>query len=248
MRVRLFLLLVWFALAANADWPRMVITPKGADVDTPAAQPLKYFTEFPWLRDEDGDFCYLCKPEERLARAKAEKARADVKLVGKIGRFTVYHIFYYFGEDERPGWKSIIVQTGPNAYREIYHDQPNEGQPNPSFLVHAAKEPVLCVVDNVYRSDVEEHCFWFNGVGVVRIDFAPIWKAAQKVAPAGRRVWEYGVKAKTAFEKMVLPVALRYQDTGNCCDDKGVVNVHFRLDHGRVVVINAKFDPDGDYE
>ncbi len=240
--------MIWSAWAANADWPRMVITPKGAHVDTPVAQPLKYFTDFPWLRDEDGDFCYLCKPEERLARAKAEKTRADVKLVGKIGRFTVYDIFYYFGDEEEPGWKSIVVQTGLNAYREIYHDQPNEGRPNPSFLVHADKQPVLCVVDNVYRWDAEEQCFWFNPDGLVRIDFAPIWKAAQKAAPTGRRVWEYAVKAKTTFRNMVLPVALRDQDTGNCCDVKGVVNVHFRLDQGRVIVMDARFDPDGEHE
>ncbi len=239
--------MVWFALAANADWPRLVITPKGADLDTPGAQSLKYFTEYPLLRDESGDFCYLCKPEERLARAKEEKSRADLKLVGRIGRFSAYDIFYYFGDDQEPAWKSIVVQTRPNSYQEIYHDQPSEGQPNPSFLVHASKEPLLCVVDNVYRWDAQEECFWFAVDGVVRIDFTPIWKAAQKAAPAGRRVWECGLKAKTTFENMTLPVGIRYEENSRCCD-KGVVNVRFKLDHGRVIVINAKFDPDASYD
>ena len=46
---------------------------------------------------------------------------------------------------------------------------------------------------------------------------------------------------------MTLPVGIRYEDTGRCCDH-GVVSVRFKLDHGRVRVIGAKFDPEAEYE
>jgi hypothetical protein len=49
--------------------------------------------------------------------------------------------------------------------------------------------------------------------------------------------------SKTTFPEFVLPVGLRYEESGRCCD-YGVVNVQFRLDRGRIVVTKATFDPD----
>ncbi|MBI2686478.1 MAG: hypothetical protein HYX27_09200 [Acidobacteria bacterium] len=201
------LLVVLMAAPSFAGWPRSVITPKGDRVDKPKAHDLEYFTAYPSLRDEDGGFCYLCAEEKRLEEAKKEKARAEVRRIGKLSGFTAFDVFYYFGEDPRPAWKSIIVQTGPDLYQEIYHDQPNEGQPNPSFIVKAGNAALLCVADNVYRWDAEEDCFWFGPTGVVRLDFSPVWKAAQRAAPAGRRVWEYGLKGKTTFEAAAAVIA-----------------------------------------
>jgi hypothetical protein len=247
VRVKPLLLAVLIAGPALAEWPRLVITAKENRVDKPEAHTLAYFTEYPWLRDENGDFCYLCTEPQRRAKAKEEKARAEVRQVEELNHSTVFDVFYYFGEDTRPAWKSTIVQTGPDLYREIYHDQPNEGQPNPSFLVKAGNEALLCVRDNVYRSDAEEDCFWFATSGVVRLDFTPVWKAAQLAAPAGRRAWEYGLKAKTSFQNLTVPVGIRSQDTNKCCG-RGVVNVRIKLDRGRVVVIGTDFDANAEYE
>jgi hypothetical protein len=94
---------------------------------------------------------------------------------------------------------------------------------------------------------VEEHCFWFGADGLVMLDFTPVWRAAQKAIPAGRRIWEYNVKATTSFEMLTIPVGIRYDESNRCCD-KGVVNVRFGLDRGRVVVVRTSFDPDADYE
>ena len=245
MAVVLAALMVSFAFAADAEWPRLVITPKQTIVDAPGAQPLRYFTKYP--RDESGDFCFRCNAAERLARARAEKARANVKVVGRIGRFKIYDIFYYFGDEQTPAWKSIVIGTSPTAYQEIYHDQPLEGQPNPSFLVHAGDLPLLCVADNFYKLGVEEDCFWFDSGGVKRIDFAPILRAAQEAAPEGRTVWIHRLKAKRTFENMTLSLGILTQEWKQCCD-RGIVNVRFKLDHGRVIVINTAFDPNADYD
>jgi hypothetical protein len=247
VRVKPLLLALLMAAPSVAEWPRFVITPKGDRVDKPEAHDLKYFTEHPSLRDESGDFCYLCTEEQRLAEAKKDKAKAEVRKIGKLSRFTAFDVFHYFGEDPRPAWKSIIVQTGSDLYQEIYHDQPHEGQPNPSFIVKAGKELLLCVADNVYKWDAEEDCFWLGTKGVVRLDFSPVWKSAQRATPAGRRVWEHGLRAKTTFNNLTLPVGIRHEESSRCCD-RGVVNVKFKLDHGRVVVVGAEFDSNTEYE
>lgn len=242
--VKSFVLMVLLSMPAAAEWPRLVIN-QGKTVDHPGAHPLKYFTEFPW-RQNNGEPCSPCSSDDR-AWAKANKARVQLILVGRVRRFNVHDLFYYLGDDPKPAMKSILVQTGSDAFQEIYHDQPSEGQPNASFLVKAGNDTLLCVADNVYRWDAEEECFWFGTDGIVRLDFGPVWKAAQKAIPSSRRIWEYNLKATTSFDNLTIPVGIRYDESSRCCD-RGVVNVRFKLDRGRVVVVRTSFDPDAEYE
>lgn len=247
VRVRAFLLIVLLALPATAQWSRLIVEPRDElRVDKPEAHPLKYFTEFPRLRDESGEFCYLCTPDKRLAEAKNEKAKTDVRLVGTTQNFAAYDVMYYFGDDSEPTWKSILVRIGPDSYREIYHDQPAEGKPNPSFLVKAGEATLLCLRDNIYRSDAVEECFWFGTDHVERLDFAPVWQAARKAVPPERRIWAYDLNPRTNFQIMTIPVGLRSDYNGRCCTT-GVVYVRFKVEGGRVLVIKADFDPDAKY-
>jgi hypothetical protein len=125
--MKFILLLVAVVLPVAAEWDRQIITPKGVRMDTPKPHPLSYFTRYPGLRDEDNDLCYLCPPEKRLAEAKQRKARGEVRLVGKIRGYSIYDVLYFFDEEPLPRWKSILVRTQPNQYREIWHYQKNEG-------------------------------------------------------------------------------------------------------------------------
>jgi hypothetical protein len=109
--------------------------------------------------------------------------------------------------------------------------------------VKAGNQQLVCVLENVYKWDAEDDCFWPSRDGVVRIDFGPAWDAARKAAPSGRSIWENGIEAKTTFQDFVLPVGFRYEDTSRCCDN-GVVNVSFRLVRGRIIVTSAAYDPD----
>jgi hypothetical protein len=92
MRLIVFLLIT---IPVAAQWQRYVLTPKGDHFDVPLPYPLSYFTQYPSLRDEDHDFCYLCPPEKSLAVAKQRNDRAEVKLVGKIREFEIYDVFYF---------------------------------------------------------------------------------------------------------------------------------------------------------
>jgi len=80
MLTRILLLLGLTVIDADAAWQRHVMTPKDTSFDSPAPHPLAYFVEFPMLRDESGDFCYLCSPEKRLAEAKKEKIATEINL------------------------------------------------------------------------------------------------------------------------------------------------------------------------
>jgi hypothetical protein len=242
--VKSLLLISLLAMPATAEWPRLVIN-QGMRVDHPGTHPLKYFTEFPW-RQSNGEPCSPCSPKD-MDWARANKARVELKLVGRVHGFDVHDLFYSLGDDPRPGLKSILVQTGLDAFQEIYHDEPNEGRPNPSFLAKASNDTLLCVADYVYRWDAEEECFWFGADGIVRLDFTPIWRAAQNAVPAGRSIWEYGLKAKETFDAMTLAVGIRYKESNRCCD-LGVVSVRFELNQGRVIVIGTEFDPDAEYK
>ena len=92
-----------------------------------------------------------------------------------------------------------------------------------------------------------EECFWFNPDGVVKLDFAPVWQAAQNAIPAGRRIWEYNLHAEAGFPSQTIAVGIR-EDVKNRCCDTGVVIVKFRVDHGRVVVVQVDFDPEAKYQ
>jgi hypothetical protein len=231
------------ALPATAEWPRLVSTPKNRWVDAPKPHPLAYFTQYPSLRDEAGDFCYLCTAEKRLAEAKKTKARAKIRLIGTLNGFPVYDVFYYFGSDEKPDWKSIVVKTGRDSYREIYHDQPTQGLVNPSFLVKAGPDTLLGLIDDLYRWDEVEEYFWFEADGIIRLNFEPVWQAAKKAIPPDRSIWASHLSGPSNFPGLTISVGITYPDNYRCCA-KGVVKVKFKLDRGQVVVMGTSFDPD----
>src|SRR5437588_605411 len=145
--------MVLLSVPAAAEWPRLVIDYQGDRVDHPVAHPLKYFTECPW-RENNGEPCSPSSSDDKIF-VKAIKARVELISVGRVRNFDVHDLFYYSKDNPKPGMKSILVQTGLDAFQEIYHDESNEGDPNPSFLVKAGSDTLLCVSDNVYRWDVE---------------------------------------------------------------------------------------------
>jgi hypothetical protein len=54
------------------------------------------------------------------------------------------------------------------------------------------------------------------------------------------------LKADETFPRMTLKIGLFPESGARCCGE-GVVYVKFRLDRGRVVVSDAKYDPAAEY-
>ena len=243
-------LALWSSVAAHAaGWSRLVLTPKGERVDRPVEHPLPYFTSYPWLRDEDGDVCYLCTPAQKTEAAKNLKGTADVRLIGTVKGFPIYDVLYQVSdEDDGPRWKSILVETTPHAFTEIFHEQKNQGTINPSFLIEAGAEMVLGVVDQQYRMTEAEYYWWFDFDHAVLLDFKPVWDAAKKAVPEGTRVFSAHVKGKLAFPRGIIEVGTWPPDLWHCCAEVGVVKVSFEIKAGIVVVREAHYAPNGRWD
>jgi len=224
-------------------WKRYVTTPKGAWFDSPAPQPLAHFTRYPALLDMSGDFCYLCSPEKKLSTAKATKEpKAEVHEVGSIGGWTIYDVFYRFQSEGAIDWKSILVRTGPDEYREIYHDEPAEGKPNPSFLIKIGEETVVGVRDNAYRMDLLEEYWCFDAGAPLQLSFKPVWKAARSAIPADSLIIE-NPNGPGNFPNLAISAPVLAPRGAPCCEILGAVRVAFTMERCAISVSGVEFRP-----
>ncbi len=229
-------------------WKRHVMTPKGGWFDTPTPHPLAYFTRYPALLDESGDFCYLCTPQKKLSAAMAAKEpKAEVRLVGTIKGLTIYDVFYRFESDGAVDWKSILIKTAPNVYREILHCEPThvDARALPSVITQLGTELLLnsryfaggnkgMYVDDYYS---------FDQIGPTLVDFAPILAAGRAVLPKGVMLWGGGdSNSPKTLTLMRFKLQVWNDGDGLCCRP-GIVEVTFKLDRGHVVVTGAHYNP-----
>jgi hypothetical protein len=122
----------------------------------------------------------------------------------------------------------VIVRTGPDRYREIFHNEPTEGKPNPSFFVRLGDQLLLGVQDNQYRMDAVEEYWCFTDNTAFRIDFAPIWNSARKITPADQFFIERpGLRLDST--NLVISVPTFVRGEAPCCQARGVVLVKPRL-------------------
>src|SRR5207244_12148890 len=139
----LFLLLASLVLA---QWQRTVFSGKGQFTDVPTPHPLSYFTADPFLRDDGGDFCEVCTPPDK----ERYVITSEVQRLGTLAGFPLSEVLYRIRSREKvePAeikWKSIVVQTGDDSYREIYHLPSSSDQlitPTPPKLVKDGDEEV----------------------------------------------------------------------------------------------------------
>jgi len=237
------------AIQANATWQRHVLTPKDSWFDIPAPHPLAYFTKYPALRDQSGDVCYLCSDDERLVSAMQARIRSELKFVGALAGFEVYDLFYRFQCEGCVDHKAILVKTGVDEFREIYHVQPAQidAFAGSSFVINVGKEQLLgtrYVVGGNQGSNCDDF-FWFGKSGATVVDFEGVRKAARAVLPEGASLWGGGddnrpeTIATGVFRFWVID-----RNALLCCSP-AAVTVRFRIDRGRVVVLKATFDPKG---
>ena len=158
----LFLAVLLILPAGAANWERFSSSGKGYGIGIAEPHPLSYYTRYPSLRDDY--FCYRCSPEKRLALAKQERLlgirNTEVKLVGTVHGFKIYDVIYWYGEKRE--WKSILVRTGPNQYREIWFDEKTQGDFSPSFLFQIGDKTLLGLIDDCYRRGCEQQYWLFE--------------------------------------------------------------------------------------
>jgi len=174
--VKVLLLVVVAVATAFADWTRLSFDSKGGGEDRPTAQPLRYFIKYPSLHDVSGDFCYLCTEKQRRAAAKKEIVRADVLFLGRFNGRAVYDILYYFDNDPKPAWKSLVVEKGRGKFGEVL--QVHEVSAAGAGIIHskpitAGAEQLICSRDNCDRPGCCEACFRIERTDPYRVDVPP---------------------------------------------------------------------------
>lgn len=228
---------------ASAAWERHVIAAPANRIDHPQAHSLAFFTRYPLLRTEDPSAFGNCTPEQKLAKAKSTKATAEVSLAGKLSGFAIYDVIVHFEEDSA-SWKFILVKIGPNRYREIYHLEAGfMDEIKHSAVVRIGDRHILRSVDTVAGNGVATYqaYFWFDKDGPTWIDWTPIWNAARLAAPSdGRTMEKDWNSAKDLAHFFRVPI--RGTNDYTCCS--GSVDVKFVINHGRIQVVEAKYNPD----
>ena len=242
------LLILWLLFAASphaAVWQRHVRSGKGDSLDTPDPHPLAYFVRDPFLRDDGYDFCTDCTPAGKAAVHTRHKFRTEVRKVGELQGFAIFDVFYRFDDHIDSGeidWKSILVQVSPAQFREIYHLQPTAAKIEPSFLMQAGSDEILATRDLIpgTGNNYYEDYFRFSPAGVVQIDIESIPNVLRSILPSGSGVWKGG---GLDMRSLSYHMPVWKEGDANCCPSGGTVDLKFRLDGARLIVISKHFDP-----
>ncbi len=245
------LLVGTIAVSAGAitDWQRMLISGKGEFTDIPAPHSLSYFTANPYLRDDGGDLCVQCAPGG-LAKAQQHFVVAsEVQRLGSLAGFPIVQILYRVGprgtsEPAKIRWKFLLVQTGKDFYREIYHLQAYYVVPplKSAKIVNVGSEQILATYDSDGGSGggCFEAYWWFDSSGPHQLDFSQVKAGITKHVPHGATFSMTCSALDLENEEIESPVQ---KTNARCraCDILGHVTVDLRLDRAVAVPVNIKY-------
>jgi len=246
-RLRLFSfmsVLVLLSSPSRGQWQRILYSGKGESRDTQSAHPLAYFTANPFLRDDGGDLyddCDNCGISKiKAGSAQSYTASTQERDVGTLSGFRIVEIVYQFIDHRKPElgkmrWKSILVQTGPNKYAEIYHLQAYLRRPlTRAKLVHVGDETVLMTQDSDGGNGggCWDAYWWFDLKGPHPVDFSPLIQEITKHVPPASTFWST-CWALHLEDQKVKSYVQKADARCRTCDLLGEVTAHFRL-HGAI--------------
>lgn len=247
-----------------------------ADVEN-TPHPLAYFLEFSPERYTDNSLCLGCKTSDGQKVTIGDYAvKASTREIGQsLGR-KILEIVLTFDlksgsvmwrlqqeweanyrtegqqvsfEDLPPvEWKSIVMESTPNLYRELYFitDAPIYVRPlEHARIVDAAGVPVLAVSDPLSGNGGEcTEGYWvLRPDGPWLLDFSPVQKKIASISPPNARASQIGCWA-LSIEK--LEVNAPIQDEGADCHACGWIGeavVHFKIDNNHAVPVSSHFEP-----
>lgn len=245
------LVAVALCLPASGQWSRVLFSGKGESSDAPSPHPLSYFTANPYLRDDGEDFCGLCTPEGRAKSAEQYAIRPMVRPVGVLAGYRIVDVLYDVRRRDDSGhseigWKSILVEAGPNSYREIFHLQASGGAPplKPSSIVTSGSERVLATMD--FDGGVGGGCWegywWFDLAGPHALDFSRLETAMEKRIPPNTR-FSTSCSNLDLKSSLVRSGVRKVHPECHACDWVGEVTAHFRLSGPIVEPLAIQFKP-----
>lgn len=240
-RWSLLCLLLGQALAL-AEWPRRVNMNHGGRTDSPPARDLAYFRVDPCLRTDPADRLLQCSRNPTEGQLQhMRKTRTELRLIGKVGSFTIYDVEYYFHQSPfpEPGVKSVLVEESPGRVHEIYVQESFPMETIfPTEIRRVGKEWVIRVTSQQVALDrsIGENCFVISRQGVAYLDLEPIlFEAARKAVPAGSRLFLRAREFDWRVPKFrVLTTDRQGNAAQDCCT--GRLELPFTIRNGQVVI------------
>jgi len=246
------LLVAGLSIPATAQWQRLVFGAKGNTIDAPTEHSLSYFTDNPFLRDEADDLCALCTAEGKAKSAQHYSIRTVVKPVGVLAGCRIIDVLYYVGSRELNAelsdvkWKSILVQVGPDRFKEIFHLSAfyTTASIEPSRIIQSGSEQVLATMDSDGGNGggCWEGYWWFDKAGPHPLDFAGLSKAIWERVPK-QTAYQISCSSLNLETQEVKAAVQKIPATCHACDWIGSFTARFRLDGARAVPVDVQFRP-----
>jgi hypothetical protein len=171
---------------------------------------------------------------------------ADVVEVGKIGKLTIYDLWYSRGIElsySDPDLRSVLVKTAVDEYREI-DVQIRHGYEFPgSQIVVLDGEPILIIKshDGGNHNRIDKTLYMFRQSGPEPPDFKAVGQAITKLMPPKMSVRT----ATDDYASMTCEVET-YRNDLNLppvdVTERGRITVTYRFVKGRAVVTSAKYE------
>ncbi len=232
---------------------------KGETQDTPSPHSLRYFTGDPFERDDADDLCVKCSSPAEKAREARESAKytitSEVRRAGTLDSFTIWTVLYRIREKDTPelfqgqpqghiGWKSILVQTAPDQYMEIYHLQVFAPALDltEAKIVRSGDESVLETEDpdGGNGGGCWEAYWWFDAAGSHAIDFSVLRPTIASHLPAGA-VFQITCSTLHLEEQEIRSWVQEAKAECHACGYLGTVTARFRLHGARVEAADVRF-------
>jgi hypothetical protein len=254
MLVQLLGCLALIAGTALAEWPRFVSgAGKGSFTDSPPAHSLAYFRVDPCLRPAldslSGalDCTWVGKPPPTAEERKSwASTRSDLVEVGKIGKLTIFDLWYQREGRFYPDFdvRSVLVKAGDDQFHEI-NVQVRFGSLFPaSEIINLDGESILIAKshDGGNHNRIDETLYMFRPSGTETPDFKAVGEAVAKLTPPNMSIrgWAHDYATMTDLVETyrndlgLPPVAVQ---------ERLRISVTYRFVNGRAIVTGSKFEP-----
>lgn len=245
-------------LPANAQWQRIVAIDTDYPPDTPAPHALSYWTSDPIQRNEGNSLCLGCRLEDGYVVSTQDyKAACKVSKIGVLSNYAIKQIDCRIGGDSevstmftKGAYKFILVQTGPDQYREIYHLQDGGGefQPlKPARIIDIGAESILATYDpdSGNGGGCSDGYWWFDTAGPHQVDFSAVSGAIAQRLPHNA-TFTMGCWALDLDHQQIKTWAQRADAECHACGGIGEVTAHFTLSGAKAEPGVIEFQPDAD--
>jgi hypothetical protein len=144
-------------------------------------------------------------------------------------------------------WKSILIQTGPDEYHEIFHlEAPENGaQPVPTAFIRVGGQVLVSTKDSDggNAGGCIEAYWLVDASGARELDFSALEPAMRARVPSNT-VFSAACYALSLADQFVHAGVQRADAECHACGWIGFVNAHFRLEGARAIPTDVEYIPD----